>query len=89
MIFEMIVNYNEITAPEFFLMIFLLILMIKKYEMLLESIPASSKYIQIKFQTDFDAVMLKKIIFVTTSKGKKIVVTVGSGKLGLFQIGSG
>ena len=45
MIFEMIVNYNEITAPEFFLMIFLLILMIKKYEILLESIPASSKYI--------------------------------------------
>ena len=49
MIFEMIVNYNEITAPEFFLMIFLLILMIKKYEMLLESIPTRSKHIYIQF----------------------------------------
>ena len=49
MIFEMIVNYNEITAPESLNMIFLTILMIKKYEMLLESIPTSSKYIYIQF----------------------------------------
>ena len=89
MIFEMIVNYNEITAPESINMIFLTIIMIKKYEMLLESIPTRSKYIYIQFQTDFDTVILKEIILVTTSKGKKIVVIVALGNLGLFQIGSG